>query len=55
MRPSPPPSRIGARQAGLISAGVVLLAAGLYLPNGWPLTLGGFALLIAALAAAAER
>ncbi|MGD9734086.1 MAG: hypothetical protein AB7V58_00520 [Solirubrobacterales bacterium] len=32
------------------SAGVVLVAAGLYLPNGWPLVLGGFVLLLAAVA-----
>jgi hypothetical protein len=51
MKSSPPPGPIRVRQAAFTSAGVVLVAAGLYLPNGWPLVLGGFVLLLVAVAA----
>ncbi len=50
MKPAPPPGPVGVRQAAFTSAGVVLVVAGLYLANGWPLLLGGFLLLLAAVA-----
>jgi len=39
-----------AREAAFTSAAAVLIGAGLYLQNGWPLTLGGFVLLLMAVA-----
>ena len=50
MKPAPPPGPIRARQAAFTSAGIVLVGAGLILQNGWPLVLGGFVLLLAAVA-----
>lgn len=50
MRAGPPPRPVRAREAAFTSAAVVLIAAGLVLPNGWPLVLGGFVLLLAAVA-----
>jgi sulfite exporter TauE/SafE len=50
MKSAPPTGPVRVRQAAFTSAGVLLVAAGLYLPNGWPLVLGGFVLLVAAVA-----
>jgi hypothetical protein len=50
MNSSPPPGPIRVRQAAFTSAGVVLITAGIFLANGWPLVLGGFILLFAAVA-----
>jgi hypothetical protein len=49
MKPGPQPTGpIRARSAAFTSAGVVLIAAGFFVSNGWPLILGGFVLLFAA-------
>lgn len=48
MRSSPPQPPVRTREAAYTSAAVVLIAAGLLLPNGWPLVLGGLILLVMA-------
>jgi uncharacterized membrane protein len=51
MTGSPPTGPIRVRQAAFTGAGVVLVAAGFFVPTGWPLVLGGFVLLLVAVAA----
>lgn len=48
MKPSPPQPPVRTREAAFTSAAVVLIAAGILFPNGWPLILGGLILLVMA-------
>lgn len=48
MKASPPQPPVRTREAAFTSAAAVLIAAGILLPNGWPLTLGGMILLLLA-------
>ncbi len=48
MKAAPPQPPAKAREAACTSAAVVLIAAGIFVPSGWPLVLGGFVLLLIA-------
>lgn len=50
MKSSPQPP-VRSRAAAFTSAAVVLIAAGILFPNGWPLVLCGFILLVMAVSA----
>jgi hypothetical protein len=46
--PQPPPTRT--REAAFTSAAVALIGTGLFVQTGWPLLIGGFVLLVMAVA-----